>query len=187
MAEPPILRTERLVLRPFQIADAPRVRALAGERAVADTTTNIPHPYLNGMAERWIGTHAPLWREGRSVVFAVTLTHEKLLIGAIGLTLNPVHDRAELGYWIGQPFWGRGYCTEAARAVLDYAFRTLDLHRIHATHFTRNPASGRIMEKLGMRREGVLRRHIRKWDDFEDVVVYGILRDEFDTAPDVHA
>lgn len=187
MPDRPILRTERLNLRPFRTDDAARVRLLAGDRAVADTTMNIPHPYLDGMAERWIDTHDPLWLEGRSIVFAIAREPDDLLIGAIGLTLNPVHDRAELGYWIGRPFWGHGYCTEAARAVVEYGFHELGLRRIHATHFVRNPASGRVMEKLGMRREGVLRRHVRKWDDFEDLAVCGILREEYGAAPDVHA
>lgn len=186
MAEPPTLVTDRLLLRPFRADDAPRVRLLAGDRAVADTTTNVPHPYLDGMAERWIGSHDGLWREGRSLVFAIVRTKDDLLIGAVGLTLNPVHDRAELGYWIGRPFWDRGYCTEAARAVVAYGFRELELRRIHASHFVRNPASGRVMEKLGMRREGLLRAHIRKWDAFEDVVVYGLLRSEYEAAPDMH-
>lgn len=185
MTEPPSLRTERLLLRTFRPADATRVRLLAGDRAVADTTANVPHPYLEGMAERWIGTHATLWDEGRSVIFAIVVDGPGLLVGAIGLTLSPVHGRAELGYWVGREYWGQGYCTEAARAVVAWGFRTLELQRIHATHMIRNPASGRILEKVGMKREGVLRSHIRKWDILEDVAVYGILRDEFETAPDV--
>lgn len=180
MPEPCTLLTNRLVLRPFRPDDATIVRHLAGDRAIADTTINIPHPYLDGMAERWIDSHETQWQEGLSAVFAIERREDNQLIGAVGLRVNPVHERAELGYWIGRPFWGCGYCTEAARVVVAFCFRTLGLRRIHATHFTRNPASGRVMQKVGMRPEGLLRGHIRKWDVFEDLAVYGILRDEFE-------
>jgi RimJ/RimL family protein N-acetyltransferase len=95
------------------------------------------------------------------------------------------HDNAEIGYWLGAPFWGRGYCTEGARAVVAYGFAVLGLHRIHAMHFTRNAASGRVLEKLGMRFEGCRREHVRKWDAFEDVALYGILAPDW--RPDAAA
>jgi [ribosomal protein S5]-alanine N-acetyltransferase len=84
-----------------------------------------------------------------------------------------------LGYWIGKDFWNKGYGTEAACAVLKYGFKVMGLHRIHAHHFGSNPASGKIMQKLGMTYEGTKRQHIKKWDKFEDAVVYGILKNEF--------
>jgi [ribosomal protein S5]-alanine N-acetyltransferase len=84
-----------------------------------------------------------------------------------------------MGYWIGVPYWGRGYCTEAAGALLAHAFGPLGLHRVHATHLTRNPASGRVMQKLGMRHEGRMREHFLKWGVFEDVERYGILDREW--------
>ena len=87
--------------------------------------------------------------------------------------------RAELGYWIGKPYWGQGYCTEAARATLDFGFEQLGLNRIFAHHFARNPASGRVMQKIGMTREGRLRQHVKKWDAFEDLELYGILKDHW--------
>jgi RimJ/RimL family protein N-acetyltransferase len=88
------------------------------------------------------------------------------------------HDRAELGYWIGKPFWGRGYATEAARALVQYGFDTLGLHRIYARHLTRNPASGRVLHKIGMTHEGYRRKHEKKWGIYEDDKLYGILRDD---------
>ena len=99
------------------------------------------------------------------------------MIGAVGLRIEREDQRAELGYWIGRPYWNQGYCTEAARAVLDFGFEQLGLNRIYASHFTRNPASGRVMQKLGMTHEGRLRQHVRKWDAFEDVEVYAVLRE----------
>ncbi len=183
MREPPRLRTERLLLRPFCAADAPRVQRLAGDRAIADTTLNIPHPYQDGMAETWIATHADLWQEGVASIYAVVLDAEDALIGGCGLRIALEHRRAELGYWIGRPYWGQGFATEAAKAVVAFGFHDLGLHRVQARYMTRNPASGRVMHKLGMRFEGVQRKHVRKWDVFEDLAVYSILRDEFDDDP----
>lgn len=176
----PTLHTTRLRLRPLAIEDAPAVQRLAGDFAVADTTLRIPHPYEDGMAEAWIASLAEEYAAGRQVVFAITVLATAELVGAVGLALQAEHGRAELGYWIGQPYWGRGYATEAAGAVIAWGFRALGLHRIFARHFARNPASGRVLEKVGMRREGVAREHVRRWDRFEDLVQYGILGKELD-------
>jgi RimJ/RimL family protein N-acetyltransferase len=173
----PILRTARLVLRPFVLADAPVVQRLAGDESVASSTLNIPHPYEDGMAERWIEKQAGEWEAGASLVLAVT-THADGLVGAVGLDLTPAHRRAELGYWIGVPFWNRGYATEASAALIAHGFEELGLNRVMARHITRNPASGRVMKKLGMRPEGVMREHIVKWDEPEDIAIYGILRSD---------
>jgi RimJ/RimL family protein N-acetyltransferase len=182
-APPLFIYTERLLLRPFALSDAPDVQRLAGDRAIAETTTAIPHPYEEGNAERWIGTHAEAFAQGTMVNFAITAQTDGSLVGAMGLmNISREHLHAELGYWIGVPFWGRGYATEAARAVLRYAFESLELHRVHATHFGRNPASGRVMQKIGMTWEGCSRQHIRKWGVFEDLVRYGILRSELPPA-----
>lgn len=178
MAAQPDLHTVRLLLRPFTAADAGDVRRLAGEFAVADTTLNVPHPYEPGMAEDWIESHAPGWDAGELAVYAITLREGGELVGAISLQVDREYRRANLGYWIGTPYWNRGYCTEAAAAIVDFGFDTLELHRIHASHLARNPASGRVMQKLGMQQEGTLREHTRKWDRYEDLVVYGLLRDQ---------
>lgn len=179
LTEHPVLRTRRLILRPFTLSDSEDVRILAGERDIADTTLNIPHPYEEGMAEKWISTHAAGFNENTSHTFAITDRKDGKFLGAIGLTMQRTHSRAELGYWIGKPYWKNGYCTEAAHAVLEYGFTVLRLNRIFATFMTRNPASGRVMEKLGMKSESIMRQHYKKWDVFEDMAVYGIMKDEW--------
>lgn len=175
----PVLKTRRLILRPFAMADSEDVRRLAGERDIADTTLNIPHPYEEGMAEKWISTHSAGFDENTSHTFAITYRIDGKLLGAVGLTVQRSHSRAEIGYWIGKPYWGNRYCTEAARAVIEYGFTVLRLNRIFATFMTRNPASGRVMEKLGMKSESIMRQHYKKWDKFEDMAMYGILKDEW--------
>ena len=89
------------------------------------------------------------------------------------------HRRGELGYWIGQPFWNHGYCSEAAHIILDYVFLVLGLHRIQGQCMTRNLVSGRVMQKIGMRHEGSLRQHMQKRGQFEDVELYVILKQEW--------
>lgn len=174
----PTLTTTRLILRPFRLDDAAELQRLAGDRAIADTTLGIAHPYEDGMAEEWIATHKALFARSEKIIFAITRQDDGALIGAISLmSVEPGHQ-AELGYWVGVPYWNAGYCTEAGRAVLQYAFRELGLQRVHASHLTRNPGSGRVMQKLGMKHEGTRRRHVCKWSQFEDVELYGILADE---------
>jgi len=158
--------------------DAQEVHRLVGEREIASTTLNIPYPYEAGMAETWIATHKPAWERGELATFAITEPAEGL-VGAMGLVVELTHQRAEAGYWIGSSFWGRGYATEALSAVISFGFKQLGLNRIHAAHFMRNPASGRVMIKAGMRYEGCLRQHVLKWGQFEDLAKYSILRSEF--------
>ncbi len=182
MDKQPTFETKRLILRPFTMADAADVQRLAGDRAIAATTGgNIPHPYEDGMAEEWIASHPKLYEEGKAVNFAVVLRADSLLIGATALTIGETTRRAELGYWIGKPYWGRGYCTEAAQTMVEYGFEVLRLNRIHACHFGSNPASGRVMQKLGMSYEGCRRQHFCKWGRFEDCVDYAILKSEYET------
>lgn len=182
-----MLRTRRLLLRPFAPDDAIAVQILAGAPEVADTTLHIPHPYPPGAAEQWIATHGAAWAARTAVTYAITARETGVVMGAVALTLTPAHARAELGYWVGLPYWNRGYCTEAGRAMLSFAFETLALHRVQARHLTRNPASGRVMQKLGMQFEGVHRHAIRKHDQFEDLAVYAILGDEWRIAGAVPA
>ena len=179
MAQPPTLRTERLILRPFVPADAPRVTELVRPYEIADTTATIPHPYVEPMADDWIRGQAAAFEAGENVTLAMTLAPDGELVGAMGLRLQPYLRAAELGYWVGVLYWNRGYATEAALAFIAHAFGALDLERVHANHLLRNPASGRVMEKAGMRREGILRRSAIKWDRLEDLVFWSILREEW--------
>ncbi|HET9948093.1 MAG TPA: GNAT family N-acetyltransferase, partial [Longimicrobiales bacterium] len=134
-----------------------------------------PHPYEEGMAEAWIATHEPEWLAHGHMTLAVT-TPDVGLVGAIGMRVSAKHRRGELGYWIGVPYWGRGYATEAAAALVRFGFDALGLNRIQARHMTRNPASGRVLEKIGMRPEGVQREWMLAHGRFEDTAVWAILR-----------
>ena len=178
----PTLETARLLLRGFTPEDAPDVRRLAGDWEVARTLLAVPHPYGDGIAEEWISGHRAAFERGEGVHFAVVTRERGELCGACGLAIAAGDANAELGYWIGAPYWGQGYATEAAREVVRYGFEQLRLHRVHAAHFGNNRASGRVLTKIGMSYEGTLREHHRKYGDYEDRVQYGLLVGEWRAA-----
>jgi RimJ/RimL family protein N-acetyltransferase len=180
--EQPTLTTERLTLRPFLPDDAFDIERLAGAREIADTTLTIPHPYPHGAAAEWILTHAPAWESGRAATFAVVETASGRLVGVASLMIKREHRRAELGYWIALDRWNQGYATESNQRLIDFGFEVLGLHRIEARHFLRNPASGRVMEKLGMQHEGVERDWAMKGDHYESLALYSILEPEWRAA-----
>jgi RimJ/RimL family protein N-acetyltransferase len=166
------LQTARLLLRPYSMGDIADLVRLAGAREVAATTLRIPHPYREQDAIDFVTS----CQEKKGARYAITIRDAGELCGGIGLELEPAHHRAELGYWIGVPYWGRGYASEAAAAVVKHGFNTLGLHRIYASHIAGNLASARVLQKVGMVHEGCLRSHNRKWEKFYDLECYGILR-----------
>jgi [ribosomal protein S5]-alanine N-acetyltransferase len=176
MISPPTLETERLRIRPYSDSDIAELLPLIGAREVAATTLRIAYPYTEQDARDFLR----LAREPDKLWLAITLRPEGRQIGGIGFRIETQHRHAELGYWLGAPYWGHGYATEAAQEMLRYGFEELALHRIFATHFKHNPASGRILKKIGMRYEGCQREHLLKWGDFVDSEMYGILRREWE-------
>ena len=149
----PSLRNEDLILRPFTPSDADRLQELAGDVRIADTTATIPHPYPDGLAEQWIADTGNKWNVGEMAAFAITLVPGGELAGAISL-MNIESGQAELGYWVGVPFWGRGIATCAARSVVEFGLEQLDLQRIHARCLSRNPASSKILLRAGFSHTG---------------------------------
>jgi [ribosomal protein S5]-alanine N-acetyltransferase len=188
MSNLPTLWSTRLVLRPFDLSDAPSVERLAGVWEVADTTLTIPHPYPAGGAADWIATHRDAWAHRENLTLAICArTTPDTLLGAISLKIFEAHRNGEVGYWIGVDSWRHGYATEAARAIITYGFTDIGLHRAFGRHFTRNPASGRVLQKLGMQHEGVQRDACFRWGKFESIVMYGVLAAEWDAGPDTGA
>ncbi len=136
-----MIRSRRLTLRPLRPADAGRVAELAGDWEVASMTARIPYPYTEGMARQWIETIEP-------DEFVCAIEHDGEFIGLCGYL--PDNDgSAELGYWLGKPYWGKGFATEAAQALIRYCFRVAKIRRLTSGHFVENPASQRVIAKLG--------------------------------------
>lgn len=180
MAEQPAINTGRLILRPWTMADAEDLHRLAGHREIADTMISVPHPFSLDHACNWISSHALSFEQGEAVHFAIELNASRSLAGAVELrAISREHCHGELSLWIAPDFWGQGFATGSAIAVIRHGFEQLGLNRIQAFHMVRNPGSGRVLEKIGMRREGVLRQLVRKWGQFEDVVLMAILREDW--------
>jgi RimJ/RimL family protein N-acetyltransferase len=152
----PVIETERLRLRAPRLDDAKTVAMLANDRRIAENAARIPHPYTFADAEDFISRVAS---SDASTVFAVTLAGAGV-IGMCGVE-RLRGDEPEIGYWLGTPYWGRGYATEAARALIDHAFDDLQLERLTAGARVSNPASRRVLEKCGFQWTGVVLTRIR--------------------------
>jgi len=175
----PTLETERLILRPFFSSDATAVQKLANDPKVSATTASLPYPYPESLAYEWISKQIGYFNEGSAVQFAIMIKNSGQLIGCISLGIFKSHEKAELGYWLGSNFWNQGYCSEAAMAVIRYGFEVLKVNKITSRHITSNPASGKVMIKAGLKLEGLLKKEFKKADQFYDLAVYGLLREEF--------
>lgn len=173
------LQTKRLLLRQFRPSDAKQLEKLAGAIEIADTMISVPHPLPPEFAQQWIDRSGPSR-------FAVCSRESGVLVGCAELRdIDREHLQAEISFWVGAPFWGRGYASEAATALVHHGFNSLGLNRIYAFHMARNPASGRVLLRSGMKEEGLLRQRVCKWGRFEDVVAYAVLRS--DLAPGAQA
>ncbi|MBP1992142.1 GNAT family N-acetyltransferase [Paenibacillus eucommiae] len=175
----PIFETERLLLRPFELTDASKVQELAGDIEVAKTTLSIPYPYPDGAAESWISGCKERSQEGVGFTYAIVSKDNHSLIGCMSINVSKSHKRGELAYWLGKPFWGHGYATEAARRLVAFGFKELDLNKVWAAAMTKNPASSNVMKKVGMKLEGQFQQHILKWNEFEDLVFYGLTKRDY--------
>lgn len=165
-----IIATERLTLRSLKLTDATRIKELAGNLNVSKTTRSIPFPYQDGMAESWIKSTRTLAASGKGLAYALQLTKEEILIGSIGL-IEIENLEAVLGFWIGEKYWNRGYCTEATKVFLEFAFNSLELRKITAEHLTSNPASGKVMKNSGMSHIGKVRKECRI-GEIGDIEIY---------------
>jgi RimJ/RimL family protein N-acetyltransferase len=145
----PVLETKRLALRAPCLEDAKTVAMLANDRRIAENTARIPHPYTHSDAQNFIDKAN---KAGGETVFLITL-RDRTIIGACSIAT--LEDAPEVGYWIGAPYWGQGYCTEALHAVIDYAFTDLDHEALNAGARVTNPASRRVLEKCGFQWTGV--------------------------------
>ena len=181
--KPVELRTARLLLRSFELTDVDDVWAYASDPEVARYRP-LPDPYTRNDAAEFVDRQMRTdWSTNPE--FAVVCGRR--VIGGISLHVNREHETAELGYLLGKRWWGRGLATEAARAVVDWGFRSLKLHKVYARAHVDNKPSWRVMERLGMTREGVLRGHWKMRDKHVDLVYYAVFRDEWTLPAESYA
>jgi RimJ/RimL family protein N-acetyltransferase len=174
----PNLETERLRLRPFLMSDAPTVQLMVSAHEIANTTIALPHPYPEDGASTWISTHVLNLEKG-IYPFAIASKKDDVVLGSIGITINRKHNKGELGYWIGVPYWNQGYATEATRRIVKWAFEELKLNRVFGRYLIRNYASGRVMQKAGLKHEGIFIQDILKWNIYEDLGQCGLIQAEY--------
>lgn len=169
-------KTERLLLRPLDDKDAERIALLANNWKVTSMTGCIPHPCSEGNARNFLAQISSLSARGR--VFAIT--RDNLFIGCIGIeSLKPDPVDFELGHWLGEPYWGQGFATEAGAAIVAFGFGALGLSRVASGHFTDNPASGRVLRKLGFRYSGRTKRHCLARGQDVDMCMMALSRAEW--------
>lgn len=178
----PVLETPSLILRPMVMKDAADIYAYSSDPEVARYVLWEPHRSLRE-TRMYIRYIRSLYQNGLPSSWAVVLRETGRVIGSIGfMWLSEENSSAEVGYSLSRQYWNRGYATEALSAVLRSAFPALNLHRIEAQRDLRNPASGRVMEKCGLRAEGTLRGRIYNKGEYIDVVLYAILRSDWEAA-----
>lgn len=173
------IESELLILRPYVFSDAPTAQKLGNDKAVAETTF-IPYPYTSEKVENWIENHAALIENGEAYPLAVILKDEMQLIGTMTIRIDKTHNKGELAYWVGKEFWGKGFATEASKMMIEFGFNDLNLNRIWAPVMSKNKASGKVMEKVGLRYEGTLKQDVLRWNKYEDIDVYGLLKDDYE-------
>lgn len=164
-----------LILRPFVASDASPVAALAADRRIAEMTLRVPHPYSFQDAQQWISDHPAHQQAGEELNWAIVRASRGELVGTIGLAFHLGHRRGALGYWIGAPYWRRGYASAAAMAIVRFAFAA-GVEKLTAECLASNVGSIAVLRRCGFEQEGLLRGHHRRQGIRQDLRVFGLLR-----------
>jgi len=175
----PELTTTRLKLRKIESGDIPSIIKYANNKHISSNVLNVPHPYTAEDAIFWMNFALQGFKNKERFVFAITLKESNEFIGGIGIHTDSRHNTAEIGYWLGEPFWNKGIMTEAAKAVLEFGFETLNLNKIYATHFTDNTASGKVLINNGMIKEAELKEQYKVNDMYKSVFQYRLTKQEY--------
>lgn len=176
----PTLSTSRITLRKIRLSDIPRLTEYVNHPSISDNILNFPHPYHEEDAIARMNFVLQGFKNGDRYVFAIALNENDGFIGEIGLHLEREHDRAEMGFWVGEPFWGKGIMSEAVETVLKFGFEDLALNKILATHFVKNMASGRVLARNGMVREGELKDQYKCKGEYRSVIQYRLTKEEYE-------
>lgn len=175
----PQIETHRLLLRKLTFTDIPQIIEYAGNQKVAETTLNIPYPYTEEDAIFWLNSANVGFANQTQFTFGISTKTTDEFIGGIGLKINTKFQRGVLGYWIAEPFWNEGFATEAVGGILIFGFNEINLNKIYATHLVDNPASGIVMMKNGMIKEGELKDHTKKGELLRSLIQYRLTKQEF--------
>ncbi len=167
------IESERLILRFYKESDAEKVAYHCNNINLNKGVAGLPFPYTKDHALNWFerqkSENYPFFD------FAIVIKETNELVGSISL-FDRINQRiGEIGYWIGEDHWHKGYATEACQAIIHFAFETLHYHKVYARHFKSNPYSGKVMINCGMTKEGEQIDHFYKNDHYETLVLYGLI------------
>ncbi|MCA1053753.1 GNAT family N-acetyltransferase [Rossellomorea aquimaris] len=169
------LVTSRLMLRTFEHSDAPAIQKLANNREVAEII-GLPQPYLLEHALEWIEIQPGLIQNGTEYPLAVVLKETDELVGTITLRVDRLNQSGELGYWVGRPYWGMGFATEAVECMISFGIEDLHLNKIRASALSKNKGSIAVLKKAGFTQEGLLKEERLVSGMFENLEIYGLLK-----------
>ena len=180
------LETKRLILNSLSYKDIPKIVEYLHNPKISDNVINIPFPYFEKDAIFWINLANQGRKMGEIYSFAIRSKNNEIkenatldFMGGIGLHIDKKHNRAELGYWIAEPFWNNGFMSEAVEKIIDFGFEILELNKINSTHFLHNLASGKVMIKNKMIKEAQIKEHFKKGEKYLDVIQYRLTREEY--------
>ena len=169
----------RINLRPLVAADAVSIHKYARHREICRYTF-LPYPYSRRHADEWVITSSERNRSGLDFNMGIELPETGEVIGMISLNnIDHFNRHAELGYWLGKPFWGHGYVSEAIGLIVAHGFRQIKLKRIYARVMHPNKTSAHLLEKCGFTYEGTLRRQIKRNGRYLDELRFGLLLEEW--------
>lgn len=178
LTNPELQITDTVLLRYFQHEDWRYLVRYLNNEKVYENTLLIPYPYTREAAEGWIRENISCSHTSE-ISQNLAIATAGMLIGGIGYTKNmdpKLSHQAEIGYWLGEPFWNKGVMTTVVNAFSDWIFQNTSFTKLTASIFASNPASGRVLEKCGFIREGYLHRHIKKESHYEDCIIFGKLK-----------
>jgi len=175
------LEGNRILIRRLRPSDAEAIHQILNNRDVSRWLLMVPYPYPREGAIKYVRKCQRNWQKRADFLFAIISKDTGEFLGGGGLKcVDNGNQRAEMGYWLGKKHWNQGYATEAARLFLKFAFGHLKLHRVYAHMFESNVASSRVLEKCGFTREGIWREARMKFNHFQNLVFYSILKPEYE-------
>jgi len=182
MSDFPELITERLILRGLRESDFDQLILTLNNENVTKQVFTIPFPFTLEHAKKRLKLIHDSYAKKERFIFSIAWKETDQVIGQIGLHPNKEHNHAELGYVLAEPFWGRGLMTEAIETILPYGFEVCKFHKIYATHYVDNPASGKCLIKAGLKLEGELKEHYKTPYGYKTVKQFGLTINDFKTG-----
>lgn len=171
------IKTKRLSLAPLQSEDYEAMARFLNNKKIYDSTFHIPFPYTQEDAKKYIANSQSKFEKIGTRDYGIYFCHE--LVGCISISVDALNKSGEIAYWIAEMHWNKGYASEALAAILETAFLVDGYNKVYGYHYSGNVASKRVMMNNAMKNDGVLREHIFKDEQYRDICICSILRNEY--------